>query len=171
MEPVENQETPQVSLAQTLRTRWRATLLLSIGVLVFGMGAIQLVPVDRTNPDVSCEIQWDSPATRDLAVAACYDCHSNETVWPWYSKIAPVSWQVDGHVDEGREYINFSEWDLQRNPEELIEEFEEVILDDSMPTWDYRLMHSEAKLTDDEKQQLIEGFATTVQQNGNSCAE
>ncbi len=138
--------------------------------MFLGFGGIQLLPIDRTNPPITCEIQWDSAETRTLAVNACYDCHSNETNWPWYSKIAPVSWQVANHVAEGRDYLNFSEWDLQRNPERLVEEFEEVILDDEMPTWDYRLIHSEAKLTDEEKQQLIDGFTQTVAQNGNSCA-
>lgn len=168
---VDQSNSDNMSMLQKMRQRWRSTLFLGAGIMFLGFGAIQLIPIDRTNPPTTCEIQWDSAETRALAVDACYDCHSNETNWTWYSKIALVSWQVANHVVEGREYLNFSEWDLQRNPERLTEEFAEVILDDEMPTWDYRLIHSEAKLTDDEKQQLIDGFSQTVAKNGNSCAE
>ena len=70
--------------------------------------AIQLIPYGRAhaNPPVLAEPAWDSPATRDLAVRACFDCHSNETVWPWYSNIAPVSWLVQRDVDGGRNKAN-----------------------------------------------------------------
>ena len=73
--------------------------LLVLGVIVFA--AIQLVPFghDHTNPPVVAEPAWDSPETRAFAVTACFDCHSNQTVWPWYSNIAPVSWLVQRDVD------------------------------------------------------------------------
>ena len=67
-------------------------------VVLFGL--IQLVPVQRTNPPVVAEPPWDSPETRALAVRACFDCHSNETVWPWYAYVAPVSWLVAHDTDE-----------------------------------------------------------------------
>jgi hypothetical protein len=69
-------------------------LLIGAAVVVAGFIILQLVPVARTNPAVVREPQWDSPQTRELAQRACYDCHSNETVWPWYAYIAPVSWQI-----------------------------------------------------------------------------
>jgi hypothetical protein len=74
-----------------------------IGAVILLVG-IQVIPYGRshTNPPVTGEPAWDSPKTRELAVRACYDCHSNQTVWPWYSHIAPISWLVQQDVDEGR---------------------------------------------------------------------
>src|SRR5690242_6290427 len=74
---------------------------------------IQLVPYgrDHTNPSHNVEPKWDKPATRALARRACFDCHSNKTVWPWYSHVAPVSWLVMKDVVDGRHEMNFSEWD------------------------------------------------------------
>ena len=73
------------------------------GVVLLGL--IQLVPYgrDHTNPPVTQEVKWDSPRTRELAVGACYDCHSNLTEWPWYSNVAPISWLTQKDVDEGRD--------------------------------------------------------------------
>jgi len=84
-----------------------------IGIVLAGvivLIAIQLVPYGHahTNPPVTGDPQWDSPQTRELAKRACFDCHSNETVWPWYSNIAPVSWLIQHDVDEGRSRMNFS---------------------------------------------------------------
>jgi hypothetical protein len=85
--------------------RWGA-----VGVLVLAV-LIQFVPYGRnhTNPAVIMEPTWDSPQTRQLAVRACYDCHSNETAWPWYTNVAPVSWLTQHDVDDGRHKLNFSE--------------------------------------------------------------
>ena len=85
-------------------------ILFLVGVL--GLLLIQLVPYgrDHTNPRVIAEPTWDSAKTRATAVIACFDCHSNETKWPWYSNIAPMSWLVQRDVDEGREHMNLSEW-------------------------------------------------------------
>ncbi len=84
----------------------------SLLVLLAGFLLIQLVPYGRnhTNPPVLQEPNWDSPQTRALAQRACFDCHSNETEWPWYSHVAPVSWLVQRDVEEGREKVNFSTW-------------------------------------------------------------
>lgn len=68
----------------------------------------RLLPVARSNPPVTREVQWDSTQIRALAQRACFDCHSNETVWPWYSYIAPISLRVADHVQEGRQKLNFS---------------------------------------------------------------
>lgn len=84
-------------------------------IIVVGLVAlfllIQLIPYGRqhTNPPVVAEPAWDSPQTRDLAVRACFDCLSNDTVWPWYSNVAPISWLVQRDIDEGRQRLNFSE--------------------------------------------------------------
>lgn len=118
---------------------------------------IQLVPFGRqhTNPPVAREPAWDSPQTRALAKRACFDCHSNETVWPWYASVAPVSWLTQRDVNGGRRHLNFSEWNKpQRHAGHVAEE----IRGGDMPPWFYLPMHPEAKLTAEEKAALIAGF-------------
>jgi hypothetical protein len=95
------------------KARWLRWLLLA-GIAVIALLALaQAVPYGRahTNPPVTKEPSWDSPRTRELASRACFDCHSNETRWRWYSNVAPVSWLVQRDVDGGRSAFNFSEWD------------------------------------------------------------
>ncbi|HYO42170.1 MAG TPA: heme-binding domain-containing protein [Candidatus Limnocylindrales bacterium] len=130
-------------------------------VLVIGFVAIQFVPYgrDHSNPPVTAEPVWDTAATRELAVRACFDCHSNETAWPWYTNIAPISWRIQQHVDEGREKLNFSEWGTG---EQETDEIGEVVRDGEMPPWDYLLAHPEARLTDAETQVLVDGLTQTV---------
>lgn len=140
----------------------KGLLMIVLGALVILFILIQLVPQDHTNPEITREIQWDSPQTRALAKRACFDCHSNETVWPWYSNVAPVSFVLSGHIAEGRESLNFSEWN--RGNEDF-EEVQEVIQKGEMPLWDYLLMHPEAKLTAAEKEQLLSGLQNTFQQD------
>ncbi len=90
------------------RSPWTIILLTVVGLLVVLFLAIQLIPVNRTNPPATAEINWDSPQTQALASQACMDCHSNATVWPWYSHIAPASWLVYYDVQTGRSKLNFS---------------------------------------------------------------
>ena len=90
--------------------RVRKTLYIVLSCLLGAFLLIQLVPYRVSNPSTRREPKWDSPRTRELAVAACYDCHSNQTKSEWYSNIAPVSWWIKNHVDEGRSALNFSEW-------------------------------------------------------------
>lgn len=137
--------------------------LFGIFVLVILAGAllIQLAPYgrDHTNPPVVTQIRWDGPQTEQLARAACFDCHSNETRWPWYTHVAPVSWIIYNHVSEGRRHLNLS--DLLGSEVEP-EEIGESIREDSMPPADYRLMHPEARLSDAQKQQLIQGLSRAL---------
>lgn len=121
---------------------------------------IQAVPYgrDHQNPPVVLEPNWDSPETKELATRACYDCHSNETFWPWYSNIAPMSWLVQRDVDKGREKLNFS--DLKTAGDE-IDELGEVVLEGKMPLPIYLPAHPEARLTQAERNQLAQGFANT----------
>jgi hypothetical protein len=151
----------------------RRKVLGAIGVVILVFLLIQLIPVKRTNPPVLSEPNWDSPETRALAVTACFDCHSNETKWPWFTKIAPGSWLVYRDVTEGRRRLNFSEWNTQR-PREL-GELAEVIDGGEMPPWYYVMMHPNAKLSDSEKQALIIGLQTSLAQSsgqatGNSAS-
>ena len=134
-----------------------------IGVaLIVVLVGIQLVPVNRTNPAITREVKWDAPATRELAQRACFDCHSNETSWPWYGYIAPVSWRLADHINEGRAVLNFSTWD---QPNTELDEVVESIENNSMPLSDFLLMHPEAKLTAAEKATLVAGFKATFSQD------
>ena len=131
-----------------------------VAALAASGALIQFVPYgyDHTNPPVTAEPAWNTPETRALAVRACFDCHSNETVWPWYTDLAPVSWVVTNHVDVGRQVLDFSTWD--RGHGEL-GEITETIRQGGMPPLYYRLIHSSARLTSAEKQQLIDGLQAT----------
>jgi hypothetical protein len=124
---------------------------------------IQLLPYGKnhTNPPVVQEPNWDSQQTRELAARACFDCHSNQTVWPWYSKIAPVSWMVYRDTMEGREALNFSEWSPNRF-EDAVEEAAEVVLEGEMPPAKYFPTHPEARLTSAERQILADGLIKTL---------
>lgn len=132
-------------------------VLVIVGVVAFV--ALQLVPVSRDNPPVVREVRWDSPETRALAERACFDCHSNETKFPWYASIAPPSLLLSRHITEGRDNMNFSDWD---NYYLDYDEIEEQIVEGKMPPRSYLLMHPEAQLNDAEKQQLLAGFRATT---------
>jgi Haem-binding domain len=104
----EEQEAVPQPPAPKKRRRWLSVLLIILGLLILAFIGIQFIPVSRTNPQALAPIQWDSPQTQALARQACMDCHSNETVWPWYSHIAPVSWLAYYDVMRGRSELNFS---------------------------------------------------------------
>jgi hypothetical protein len=139
--------------------------MIIVGVVVLFILLIQLVPYgkDHTNPPVVAEPVWDSPQTRELAKRACFDCHSNEAVYPWYSNIAPVSWLVQRDVDQARRRLNFSDWNSS-NPRasRMAEEVGNSIRRGSMPMPIYLLEHPTAKLTEAEKQQLIDGLQASL---------
>ena len=118
--------------------------------------AVQLVPYGRAhaNPPVRAEPKWDSSQTRDLAKRACFDCHSNETVWPWYSNVAPVSWLIQKDVQEGRAKPNFSEWKrAQREARGAARQVQQG----KMPLSNYLVLHPSAKLSAEEAQALVRG--------------
>jgi hypothetical protein len=152
-----------------------------IGILVLAVVllfvAIQLVPFGRqhANPPVVQEPAWDSPQTRELARRACFDCHSNETIWPWYSNIAPVSWLVRRDVDEGRQHLNFSEWGQSRqelgNHEHGSEEIAESLQRGQMPPFYFLITHPEARLSAQEKRALIQGLIATTGAGGGEGEE
>ena len=135
------------------------------GMIVTGAGFLlsQFVPYgrDHSNPPVQNEPEWDSLETRALVERACLDCHSNETVWPWYSNVAPISWLVQRDTMEGREELNFSEWGTRGEGEEG-EEMRESILEGEMPLPVYLITHPEARLSELEQAQLIEGLLATA---------
>jgi len=132
-----------------------------LGILVIAGAAIQFVPYgkDHTNPAVVAEPKWDSPRTKELFDRVCANCHSNNTVWPWYSSIAPVSWLIRHDVADGRKHFNVSMWDAQKvnkgsGAADMVSEGE-------MPPWFYVIGHPEAKLSDSEKTQFVQGLSAT----------
>lgn len=110
------------------------------------------------NPPVTQEPAWDSPRTRELADVACFDCHSNGTEWKWYTNVAPMSWLTQRDVDEGRHTLNFSEWDKRSYETNGLAE---VTREGAMPPWYYLPLHPSARLSDSEKQELVDGFVRT----------
>lgn len=139
-------------------------ILLLIGFL------IQFIPYGRnhTNPPVLAEPVWDSPQTRTFFFQACADCHSNETVWPWYSTIAPISWLIQRDVDEGRRAFNVSEWGRGENSGD---DAAETVQKGTMPPFMYLLTHPKAQLTNTEKQAFIKGLMATFGKNDGNYDE
>lgn len=137
-------------------SRWMWRGLLGLAVLVV---VAQFMPFGRVdNPPVIAEPPWDRPRTRELVVRSCFDCHSNESKRQWYH-VAPVSWLVAYDVAEGREHLNFSEWDReQRNADEAAEEVEEG----EMPLSLYLLVHPAARLSESERAELVRGLEATL---------
>jgi hypothetical protein len=131
-----------------------------IGLMAGGI-LIQFLPYghDHTNPPVAGEPHWDSQQTRDLVTQACYDCHSNQTTWPWYSNIAPMSWLIQHDVEEGRSRLNFTEWN---QPQREVENAARQVQRGEMPQWYYVLLHPTANLTPADKQALVHGLQTSL---------
>jgi len=130
-------------------------MLVSLAV-VFVM--IQLIPVSRLNPPETGPL--DAPgATLGLLKRACYDCHSNETRWHWYSYIAPASWLVSRHVSEARRRLNFSDWEAYASdPDTAAHKLAEIaaqVANQKMAPWYYRAIHREARLNFVERATLI----------------
>ena len=133
-----------------------------IGIVVI-FGLIQLVPYGRnhTNPAVQAEPKWDSPETRVLAERACFDCHSNQTEWPWYSNVAPLSWLIQHDVEEGRGKLNFSEWN---RPQREVREAGRTVQRGEMPQWYYVILHPSAGFSQTEKETLVRGLNNSLTQ-------
>ncbi len=144
-----------------VRTR---KVALAIVVPVLLLAGLQVVPYghDHTNPPDGALAAFDSPATKALAERACFDCHSNRTKWPWYASIAPISWRIQNHVDEGREKLNFTAFNAgSEDMTEAAGEAGETVTKGEMPPADYLLAHPEARLSAAEKQALVAGLDRT----------
>ena len=145
---------------------WASGSYIRIGLLlvVVLFLIIQVVPYghDHSNPPGAQQAKFDSPQTEQLFSDACGACHSNLTSWPIESNVAPFSWLIQSDVDGGRGLFNVSEWD-QPQPEST--EVDEKISSGEMPPLQYRLLHPSARLSDTEKQDLIDGMLKTYQQD------
>lgn len=127
-------------------------VLLGIAIVIV---AIQLVPVNRSNPAVEGMIEAP-PQIMAILEKSCYDCHSNHTEWPWYSYVAPVSWLIANDVEHGRGHLNFTAWDTydQRRRNHKIEEIWQEVSEGEMPLWFYLPLHPEARLSAEEVESL-----------------
>jgi hypothetical protein len=137
---------------------------MTLAAAVLALAAIQLIPYGRqhTAPADGQLTAFDSPRTAELAQRACFDCHSNRTQWPWYSTLAPISWRIQNHVDEGRKALNFTALDTSsEDGAEAAGEAGETIQKGEMPPQDYLLVHPEARLTAQERQELARGLDRT----------
>jgi Haem-binding domain len=124
-------------------------------LLLVAFGVIQFIPIDRSNPPVEAEIPAP-PEVKTVLRSACYDCHSNETTWPWYSYIAPISWLVAHDVHTGRDELNFSTWNrysTKQQVEKLKETLEEIE-EGEMPPWFYMAVHRDIELSAHEQDVL-----------------
>ena len=123
-------------------------ILIAVLVIIIG---IQFIPVERNNPPVTQEINAPENVLKILK-NSCYDCHSNETNWLWYSYVAPVSFLVASDVRNGRKRVNFSEWDKydEEKKEKKLEYILEDVVEGEMPLAIYTLIHSDAKLSPEQ---------------------
>lgn len=146
----------------------KKVLLWCLGIFV----AIQLIPVDRTNKPVDGNKNLVTVLKPSVEVAqilknACYDCHSNEVKYPKYAYIAPISWSIKHHINEGRERVNFSEW-MNYNADQkkhILEEIIETVESKEMPLKGYLPMHPEANLTDVQRK-ILNDYFKDLQQSG-----
>ncbi len=144
-----------------LRTDKKIIIGLLVGVgLAFGL--MQFWPLNRDNPPVVTEPEWDSPQTQQLAERACFDCHSNETYWPGYTAIVPVGNLIEYDVQRGREVLNFSDWQATCCTLEQIDDAAATINTEEMPLPYYLILHPEARLSTVERGQLVNGLIETM---------
>jgi hypothetical protein len=160
-----------------MRAHFEMKRILKWGIpaLVIVFAALQVVQPARTNPPVKSDFLKATGAPPDVAAmfhAACYDCHSDETRWPWYSYVAPMSWQIAQDVNDGRRHVNLSEWPAD-NPDlarKRIENMSDEIDDSDMPLKKYTLIHRDARLTAEQRNTLtqwLDSQASALKSKGN----
>jgi len=132
------------------------TILKIIAAICFAGVVVQFIPITKDNPPVTGEIAV-SEKVQQIVKRSCYDCHSNETKWPWYSRIAPISWLVARDVKEGRQNLNFSTWQnlAKAEQENFKNRIQLEVSEDSMPPFIYKLGHPDAKMSENEKEAII----------------
>ena len=137
----------------------RKRILIALGALFL---SLQLVSVDRENPPVESEIPAPQ-AIRAVLERACYDCHSNQSRWPWYGYIAPASWLIAHDIEEARDHLNFSTWGRYDEDEQIdkIEEIWEEVEEDEMPPFFYLPLHPTARL-DETDRALLRAWAANA---------
>ncbi len=137
--------------------------ILIVVIVIFGL--IQLIPIDRVNEPIKKEENFVdsykvSPRVKNLIIAACYDCHSNEVKYPDYAYVAPISWMVKDHVSEGRERLNFSKWGTYNTfqKEGMMEKSSTTVENYTMPLPAYISKHPEANLSKTDRELMANFF-------------
>lgn len=149
----------------------RNFLWILLGIVVI-LALMQLITIDKTNPPVDQQkdflnIQKTPTETASLIRNACYDCHSNETEYPWYSSYAPFSWMIKKHIDNGRGNLNFSTW-ADYSEEKKMYKLDEIIEEiemHKMPIKSYANMHPKAQLTREQLQSIVDYSRSLMKQN------
>ncbi len=144
-----------------MKPKFKTILLILVGLLLVA----QFIPIDRSVPQADPSADFLTavgapPAIANLIKGACYDCHSYQSEYPWYAKVAPLSFWIQGHINGGREHLNFSEWTsypAEKAAHKLEEGYEEV-QDRHMPMKSYTWLHPEAKLSDEQVSALAQWF-------------
>ncbi len=146
--------------------RQRRTIVFAVLVLLV---AVQFIPVRRTNPSGGAEIVAAADVKAVLE-RSCYDCHSNDTKWPWYSYLAPVSWLIAHDVNEGREQLNFSVWReyAAKDRAHLSEEAVEEVSRGGMPIKAYLFLHRGATIGPGEVD-VFRAVVKELEEQGRSC--
>ena len=141
----------------------KKVLQITIVLFFLAFAGIQFIRPNRTNPPVNQQLTLESQTEVPADVSAvlkrsCNDCHSNETIYPWYSNIAPISWEVVEHIELGRAELNFSEWGNYKIDQKLrrLDEMCEEIESGEMPHDQYLWIHWDAVLSDEEKRKVCE---------------
>ncbi|MCY0976284.1 heme-binding domain-containing protein [Chryseobacterium wangxinyae] len=131
---------------------------------------IQFIPVDKTNQPINksvnfIDVKKSPPKVAALLKNACYDCHSNETVYPKYAYIAPFSWSVKDHINEGREHLNFSVWSSYNKElkESMLKKTVQTLENKSMPLPAYIIYHEDANLSDADRKVLVKYFEEIIE--------
>jgi hypothetical protein len=124
---------------------------------------IQFFRIDKTNPPVDAAQDMinnvqASANVKSILKTSCYDCHTNESVYPWYTNVAPLSWWIKKHINEGRDELNFSEWGSYslRRQDHKLDEIVEMIDEEEMPLPSYLIAHGDASLSAEQKSELID---------------
>ena len=133
----------------------KRAIQIGLGGAIAALVIAQLIPVSRDNPPVESEVPV-TPEARAVLVRACFDCHSNQTVWPWYSRVAPASWLLAKDVREGRDDLNFSAWSRYspKKQRKLLHKSLEEVKEAEMPLWIYLVGHPEARLSQADREIL-----------------
>lgn len=131
------------------------------------LAVIQFIRIDKTNPPLEPGTDFinnkkPSPGIAHILKASCYDCHSDETVYPWYTNAAPVSWWIKNHIHEARHHLNFSEWTSysSKKADHKLEECIEMVQGGEMPLYSYTLLHRHAVLNEEQRHALVEWFGS-----------
>ena len=132
-------------------------------ILLVGFVGIQFVPTDLNQSDTVPKTDFllvnnTQENISALLQESCYDCHSNNTEYPWYNKVQSVAWFLEDHINEGKEELNFNEWDAysNRRKNSKLKSIISQVKDDEMPLASYTLIHKDAKLSNSEKTLIID---------------